>query len=442
VSRTDRHLRILEYGLVHKSDVGARAFRELQRFDAALAGRNGTTVLDWSHPHHAKAGSMVGVLSVPGLTLEILPKLDRDASGTPAECAHAQRNLLAMMRRAGWIRFHNADLAALSHESTTLLDVHAWIFARRLREELNRGLDRAYITRRENMRFLRGRLIEPEHSRRNLVLKHSFFVEHDELAEDHRLNHTLKAATRILLRQTRHPRPRALLASLLEELTHVSDLAPSQLTEPVHFHRNNERYRPLYNFARSVLAHHAPAPRSGTEHSFSLLIPMEVLFEEYFGRLLKWGAHRLGLDPSKIHLQAKGHSLPLLRDLQTNRDHFHLKPDVYIEPHGEFAGAVLDTKWKLLDPTKQAMGVRISDVYQVLAYRQRYKVPLIGLVHPGPAGQGQQRYRTHCDGDLRVSSLPCGSDAASLDEACLAALREILSSTISISMPRACAKLN
>lgn len=372
MSRTDRHLRILEYGVVRKSDVGARAFHALHRFDAERAGRNGRTVLDWSHPHYAKASSWVGVLSVPGLTVEILPKLDRDATESPTELAHAQRNLLAMMRRAGWIRFRDADLAALSHESTTLLDVHAWIFARRLREELNRGLDRAYITRRENMRFLRGRLIEPEHSRRNLVLKHRFFVEHDELAEDHRLNHTLKAATRILLRQTRHPRPRALLASLLEELTHVSDLPPSQLTEPVHFHRNNERYRPLYNFARTVLAHHAPAPRSGTEHSFSLLIPMEVLFEEYFGRLLKWGAHRLGLDASKIHLQAKGHSLPLLQDLRTNRHHFHLKPDVYIEPHGEFAGAVLDTKWKLLDPAKPASGVRISDVYQVLAYRRTY----------------------------------------------------------------------
>lgn len=429
--RTDQHLRILEYGVVRKADVGARAFHTLHRFDAERAGRNGSTVLDWSHPHYAKAGSWVGVLSVPGLTVEILPKLDRDATESPAELAHAQRNLLAMMRRAGWIRFRDADLAALSHESTTLLDLHAWIFARRLREELNRGLDRTYITHRENLRYLRGRLREPEHSRRNLVLKHRFFVEHDELAENHLLNQVLRAATRLLLRHTRHRLPRNLLAGLDEELGHVTLLPASQLTGAVHFHRNNERYRPLYDFARVVLALHAPAPRSGPEHSFSLLMPMEVLFEEYFGRLLKWGASRLGLDPSKIHSQARGHRRPLLWDVRTRRPLFHLKPDVYIEPHGGCPGAVLDTKWKLLDPEKPANGVRISDVYQVLAYRREYLVPLVSLVHPGAAGQSGQHFRTNCGGDLRVASLPCGSRAASLDEVCLVGAGELLAGVAS-----------
>ena len=412
---------------MRKADVGARAFYTLHRFDAERAGRNGSTVLDWSHPHYAKAGSWVGVLSVPGLTVEILPKLDRDATETDDVLAHAQRNLLAMMRRAGWIRFRDADLAALSHESTTLLDLHAWIFARRLRQELNRGLDRTYITHRENLPYLRGRLREPEHSRRNLVLKHRFFVEHDELAEDHLLNQVLRAATRLLLRHTRHRLPRNLLAGLDEELAHVTLRPASQLTGAVRFHRNNERYRPLYDFARVVLALHAPAPRSGEEHSFSLLIPMEVLFEEYFGRLLKWGAPRLGLDPGKIHLQARGHRRWLLRDAETGRSLFHLKPDVYIEPHGQFPGAVLDTKWKLLDPAKTAGGVRISDVYQALAYRRRYAVPLIALIHPGPEALTFQGYRTHCDADLRVGTVPCGSPTSSLDDQCLTAAHKAVS---------------
>lgn len=56
-------------------------------------------------------------------------------------------------------------------------------------------------------------------------------------------------------------------------------------------------------------------------------------------------------------------------------------------------------------------------------------MPLIALVHPGPDARSAQVFRTHCEADLYVASIPCGNSEGSLDETCLLAAATWIGST-------------
>jgi hypothetical protein len=71
----------------------------LRRFDERHAEREGETVFDWTRLSFVVAREHVGVVQIPGLVVEILPKTDEEARE-----AGAQGNLLYMLETAGWVK--------------------------------------------------------------------------------------------------------------------------------------------------------------------------------------------------------------------------------------------------------------------------------------------------------------------------------------------------
>ena len=67
---------ILEYERVERASFCKRALGRLRRFDESFAGSSGHTIFDWSREKYLRAVNYVGVIQVPGLTVEILPKID------------------------------------------------------------------------------------------------------------------------------------------------------------------------------------------------------------------------------------------------------------------------------------------------------------------------------------------------------------------------------
>lgn len=376
----NRLVRVREHGWIRRAEVGEIRWRRLQRADRQVEREEGSSVFDWSRTDAAKAGSLVGVLAVEGLTVEILPKVDEVDGADGSDCA--QQNLLFMLRRAGWLPFREAGTAALEQEVGSLLDVFARLFAGRLLAEWRRGPDRAYLRREENLRYLRGRLVLPQHLRQNAIQKDRFFVEHDVLEEDTALGRLLKAAIRLLLGTCRDRSTLHLLGMLMEEMSFVSDVGIAE-ARTIHapLGRLNERYRPLRDFAKLVLGAMSPSPRAATETSFSILFPMEQVFEGYVAETLRMWAPRLGIERSRVRVQGRGDRRFLLRSVATGKGRTQLKPDVWIASGGEGRGIVLDTKWKLPEKSR-SIGPSPADVYQMLAYAQAYDPRDLLLVYP------------------------------------------------------------
>jgi 5-methylcytosine-specific restriction enzyme subunit McrC len=269
-----------EHQHLSRHDVGAAGWEALARLERANRRVHGRTVLDWLGPDRVQATSVVGVVHVPGLVLEIVPKIDDGGLGRePDGATDAQRCLVGMLRRAGWIDHRVLDDTGLEHGSLPLLDLHAHQFCVALAREFARGVDRSYRTVEETLVCLRGRLLMARQMRHDAFVQGHFHVQHDAFTEDTDLNRTLKAGLRVLERCVRTPSVAAEVARLLSELDGVADEAPPVVLRrtPV-YDLGRARFRSLVEFARRLLGGATPTLHSGGEGSFALLVPMEELF--------------------------------------------------------------------------------------------------------------------------------------------------------------------
>lgn len=389
--------RITEFETIERQAIQPAALRRLQRLDERLARTGTGTVLDWSHSRYIKAKSCVGVLQVPGLTVEILPKIDAAAggiasSGGESRCTDplclAQQNLLYMLAYTRRVPVHEREIAGLGTERMSLLEALVHIFTQYLLRELSRGLDSAYVYREEDRPFIRGKLLLAEQLRRNLVHAERFHVGYSDFVSDTWLNRIIKATCRRLLPVTVAAR---LQQRLREALMHLADVTDCTIGESdfkrVAFNRNNERFRPVIEFCRIVLLGQSPAPRADSRRTFTFLFPMESLFEEFVARFIVRHGEDLGVARSQVHIQAVGKRKWLLQQRQGGASQFGLRPDILIDDPTGKVKVIIDTKWKRLiaDP-RVHYGVAQADLYQLFAYAMRYRCPDNILLFPAAPG--------------------------------------------------------
>ena len=317
-----------------------------------------TAVLTRTADQNLKAGQVVGVLSVPGWTVEILPKIDDDDGAVRAA-------LVRMLAVARDLRIAEGDLAALDTQRNDLLELLVRLFAERLLAAVRRGLPRRYVAREEDLRLLRGKLHVMRQMTHLAIRPGRLACRFDELSEDTPLNRVLKAAVSRLTRLARTDANARLLAETAARFESVGD-SPDPLREPVRLDRTNAAFHGLHRLARLFLEGDWQSTASGGAAGFALLFPMNVLFEKFIGRCLQ-----RALAPVRVRLQASGHYALIDAD---GRSLFALRPDAVIE---KAEGAdVLDAKWKELRPGEETLGVEQSDVYQhfrfpSLEYRRR-----------------------------------------------------------------------
>jgi len=110
---------------------------------------------------------------------------------------------------------------------------------------------------------------------------------------------------------------------------------------------------------------------------FSLLIPMERLFEEFISAVLaRDPACFFGRD---VPVRSQAVVGRLARD-SNGMELFNLRPDIVIgAPRIE---AIIDTKYKQLDPGDRKAGVSQADLYQIHAYAAKTGAMRCMLLYP------------------------------------------------------------
>lgn len=340
--------------------------RQLHVHAEHAARRLKTTVLTRT-TRGLKAEQVVGILQTPSATLEILPKIggkDDDA---------VRKALVHMLAETWSLGVTHGELATLSAQHSNLLEYFIRLFSERLLAAVRRGMPRRYLIHTEDLALLRGKLDVVRQLTHLSVRPDRLACHFDELSENTPLNRVLKAAVSQLTRVTRSPSNAQRLAELSSRFEYVGD-TPMPLREPVRTDRTNTTFHGLYHLARFFLSGDWQSTTSGNAVTgFSLLFPMNDLFEEFVGRTTK----RV-LAPLPVHLQHRGkHALIS----ENSRPTFALRPDIVV--HNESGHIILDTKWKHLDPKDtRTLGVSQSDVYQMLAYAQAYKAQRLVLIYP------------------------------------------------------------
>ena len=139
-----------------------------------------------------QAGQVVGVLTTPGASIEILPKIEGRGAG-------AVRYALTRMLAVAWgLPIAASEPAMLATQRDDLLEVLVRLFADRLLVAVRRGLPHRYRRREDDLRFLRGKLDIHRQFTRHAVRSDLLACRFEELSVDTPLNRVLKAAVRRL----------------------------------------------------------------------------------------------------------------------------------------------------------------------------------------------------------------------------------------------------
>ena len=308
-----------------------------------------------------RAQQVVGILTVPGITIEILPKVDGEDGAVRAA-------LVQMLAVARDLRVTDGELAEMDTQRHSLLEPLIQLFAQRLLAAVRRGLPRRYVLHEEDLGVLRGTL-QVKRQFTSLVARPDLVAcQFDELSEDTPLNRVFKAAVTRLTNLTCSWENHRRLKELLARLDNVADSA-SPLQEPVALDRTNTAFHDVYRLAQLFLRGDWQDTTSGRASGFSLLFPMNDLFEEFVGRSLQ---KALGAGRVRLQDQSRRALNP-----HTIGPRYPLRPDMVVDVNSR--PVVLDTKWKRLGPTD---GPSRADVYQMLVYGQAYGAERVILIYP------------------------------------------------------------
>lgn len=331
------------------------------------------------------AQQYVGVFHLGAHTVEVLPKIDVEAS-------NVRRNLVAMIATTLDLAIKEGEMAYVGTQSHGILEILIKLFRDRLFGEVRRGLVRCYESREENLGVLRGKIGVVQQMRLNSANPERLYCHYDEFLEDNALNQVLKAAVRLLLSVSRELSNQRKLAELLLMLDSVSDVPRQKLAwRQVRFDRMNERFRATFKLAELFLKKTPPDVTGGKVHGFSLFFDMNVLFEEYIGRVIQC---MMRTENASVALQGKNGNQRYLAQDSQGKAAFAMKPDIVVRSEGQCAW-IVDTKWKMLSQAEWREGVSQADLYQMYAYASCYDCPKVMLLYPhheeleGEAGKRQ-----------------------------------------------------
>jgi len=314
-------------------------------------------------PNGVKFKQYVGILQVDGLSIEILPKVDKDN-----DTADWKNLLLQMLKACGHLKASSAGAANVKRQHLNLLEVYFELFLSEVEILIRRGLAKKYRKQTSNVKALKGKLEFAGNIRYNLVHKERFYTTHQVYNHDHVLHQVLQHALEII---EQFSKGSFLFDRCKRVLLNFPETTPLKITkkhiDSIVLNRKTAPYSNALELARLIILNYSPDIASGKEKMISLLFDMNRLWEEFILIQLK----RELLDSKYI---VTG------QDRQTFIGSNYLQPDVVIQ-HKEDPNKVyiIDTKWKR--PTSQSSS--ISDLRQMYAYNRFWNAQKAMLLYPG-----------------------------------------------------------
>jgi 5-methylcytosine-specific restriction enzyme subunit McrC len=336
-----------------------------------------------------QAQNYVGVIQTKdGTTIEILPKIQRQGADE-LSIDESKNILLKMLKTLKKSPFKHLNTAHLKATKLPLLEIFIAMFLEELSALIRKGIKSDYISKEENLHYLKGKLKIGEQIKHNSVHKERFFVEYEEFLSDRVENRLIKTTLAYLYEKSRLNANQ----QKIREFLFVFDAIGVSHTLKVDFknlklNREMRSYESVLLYAKTFLLENSFSPYSGSDVAFALLFDMNLLFESYVGAYLK----KKGFD---VKLQDKGKYL-----VESPRK-FALRPDIVIN-RGSASEIVADTKYKNIHSQKD---IKQSDMYQLYAYGIKYeKTKQLYLIYPKNDAVELERY-SYVENELHLDVL-------------------------------------
>jgi 5-methylcytosine-specific restriction enzyme subunit McrC len=308
-----------------------------------------------------KLKQYVGVIQVNGLTIEILPKIDK---GRKEEAW--REVLIQMLKNTGRLNVDSTGSAHVRRQNMNLLEIYFEMYLRNLKRLLHAGFVKKYRRETSNVRALKGKLDFAGNIRKNLIHKERFYTTHQVYDVDHLIHQVLSRALDIVTQFSRGTCLNDVCRRVQLDFPEVKKIIVNEQTfNVIKLNRNTSRYEEALNLARLIILNYSPDIKSGKEKMLSILFDMNTLWEEYVLATLK-------KECRGTSTKVRGQSSKRFWGSRT------IRPDIVIEKEdGELV--VVDTKWKRL-ANKSAS---VEDLRQMYAYGRFWDAEKVMLLYPG-----------------------------------------------------------
>ncbi|WP_066168429.1 McrC family protein [Aliarcobacter cryaerophilus] len=302
-----------------------------------------------------QAQNYVGLIQTKdGTTIEILPKIKN------ATTEKSKDILIKMLKTLKNSPFKNLSVANLKSSKIPLFEIFISMFLEELTILVRNGIKSDYISKEENLKFLKGKLKISEQIKYNTIHKERFFVQYEEFISNRVENRIIKTTLQFLYNKSKlnknQQRIREFLFVFDEiEISHNIKIDFSKIK----LNRQMKDYQQVLLWCKTFLFENSFSPYKGNDIAFALLFDMNLLFESFVYSYLKKSSNF-----QDIKSQDRTHHLAY----ENGIGRFRLKPDIVIN-----GGKIIaDTKWKILSEDKAYNGVLQDDMYQLYAYGTKY----------------------------------------------------------------------
>lgn len=309
----------------------------------------------------------VGVIQVEGLTIEILPKIDRYEYENEDNKIKWQKVLIEMLRVTRKLKIQQVGQAQVSRQSIHLLDIYFEWFLSEVQLLIHQGLIKQYYKQIGNVKALKGKLEFAGHINKNLVHKERFYTTHQVYEKDHLIHQILGQALNIIEHLSKGSYLYSQCKTVQLDFPEVKTIKANENTfSKIPKSRKTAPYETALSIARLIILNYAPNISSGSEKMLALLFDMNSLWEEYVLIKLKQAA------------QKKHKSIEVYgQDSKAFWKGITIRPDIVLKKNDEVV-LIIDTKWKNIDQSQPST----HDLRQMYVYNEYWNSTKSMLLYP------------------------------------------------------------
>lgn len=259
------------------------------------------------------------------------------------------------------IKIQNAEAGFVVREAN-LIDILIDFFTKGCRRLIAQGLLKSYVTRHDDVPFLRGRLLL-RYQLVHMVKKRPVFAcEFDELEYDNLENRILLYCLEQCFHITQSPRLKKdarILARQFSGTVRHTEIGITDF-ERISYTRLNRHYKTLHNLAKLIITSTGIGEFSGKDATSSFFLDMNYVFERFVTRLFE------EYHPYDVQSQKSKHAW------NTDEKRLYIRTDILLD-----SKIVVDAKYK--DQLSR------GDLYQIGFYIHEYKQKLGYAILPEPS---------------------------------------------------------
>lgn len=285
------------------------------------------------------------------------------------------------------------------NERNEFIELYYLVFLKKLKTILDRRLYSTYVEMKENLPYVRGRILITDHIRVNRFSNEKIYCEFSDLSTNNLINQIILYTLSRILRTIGSSsdlifsKAMSLFNRLQSESVSLNPSITIHSILNIRYNRQNIMYKEIMQYCYNILKSTGGvfSTKSDAEYA-AYYVDMNELFEQYVGKKLQDKGF-MDNDPlnnlvSGLQLQANNWDIKLQDDEKYIVDEsklFNIRPDIVISTYneGNEERIICDTKYKhVIDDRSRNYNVQQQDIYQILSYARKYNAQKIALIYP------------------------------------------------------------